>query len=1476
MSNLNRSWRAHLRHKLAMSLTVSWEQLCFYKECVILLFAIVIGVIAIVIRSDIHPWISQHMIEFISATLVILMPGIGWAVKSASTRRKEKKEIEETVSLAFIDVASLTPHYQLSEDELVLFYSGEKLHQRFWDVIKGGFDFRRSALSSLEQEFARWDGKKFYECKTPIGDRQGKSLLMGRFAWNLAESSDNKVLWWLGEKEYPANVELALWLSKYKKILSRTKKLIVFMDDLFPEEREDWGLDDLDRSSAYHFLQTINRESIFIVYPSKQKGQLTFQVKDRVLLLEKLTEKGLIDKSFAERFANDVAMQKLYKDQLRLCLNSIAEMRHFMPKAPRNILSRELSAEEDEALKKVSVCSTVSLPYPQFALRNKSVEFWRSMKLGGLKNLLEEVEWETGQGFYDLNVKKKPKSNGYVLIGPLFGKYILRERCRIEDFKTLLIEYEKTLLEILSSAQDPSETEFAWEYVRVALCRLAKNMQRPFYPEFTGSVLAHEVFAYPSFKENVTQCLENLSDLSQILRWAFTMRKLQNRRVANRLFEKADATAQKRGTRELDLKQVIYLAIGLKDSHIREQKKRATIYFDNAVKRMIKEGTSKIFNHLIDAYVELINSISGPKKALYKLDDLVKLGGPGFKADAVLIRRKAELLDQLPNLIREAQEEFKRAIKLAREDPSSTETLIINLQRYAHFLSQRNEQLDPALREDPEVYFKEATERAKDSGFSYEAVLNAWAANKERRGDMKGARTLYENVVEYCNEQGIINPPSLLGLARFLHKYGQLFKDKAYVEWWQTAEDCCRKVINYEGTDRLSRLHAYHQLGLLMGSNPPKVHKLPNGSNRPDFRGAIEMLEKAFESSEPQRMDDSQKTFQDCVTHKALAQTYMRWVKAIETESVDQLLKKAEFHSLKSFSGLSQRSRLTTKMKEHIIDSQIEYAGFQWFRNRDLQSAQANYEEAIKNLENWGLSDRNPELACKSYWYAANLYSYQYKKSGFEKLDCLDYSEQLYKKALQRITDRISRQKRSQLRYRAVVCLYQQMWSCHAANKMDAEKQKHHDASLIVKEGLAEDPRNSYLWSAKILLHIWENNLDLAMQQLIGHELSTVNQCLKTLIGSNRQAARNVAENLKMFQTELKNKLLRANIRNQCSFHALLSVLNPHLGSLILSDKRIFEDLRKRLNSATATRITQIIGLLKKASRIREFSDLCLSLDSRRIINSSTLTSNYRLLARLEKDVKAFAKCFVKALPDANWADLIVKEDASLYRLNGIIDIATKVEKSEAVRLIESLSNLHLNPLFLRVDLVSQGKGYTQARVVNLFLSGRISISPRSATRIVSNIHDQEWLYLINSASVEQGFWLLWNIYRFAPERAKNLAKQVAVQLESRMTDEPLMIRTALAGLLHLCNIETGDMKQSKADMTTFKQALKQYMAEKKLTLLLLSLTALKVKLEPEQFKEVKEAVDEVFIKKTIRDNKDQNLRELLTILLVAAFRTRC
>jgi hypothetical protein len=245
---------------------------------------------------------------------------------------------------------------------------------------------------------------------------------------------------------------------------------------------------------------------------------------------------------------------------------------------------------------------------------------------------------------------------------------------------------------------------------------------------------------------------------------------------------------------------------------------------------------------------------------------------------------------------------------------------------------------------------------------------------------------------------------------------------------------------------------------------------------------------------------------------------------------------------------------------------------------------------------------------------------------------------------------------------------------------------------------------------------------------------------------------------------------------------------------------------------------------------------------------------------------------------------LISRKDASLHRLNGIIYNVKKLDRSqgkiETVRLVESLSNLRLNPLFLKVDPVAQPR-ITQAEVVNLFISRRASISPTSVTRIVNEVPDHDYVYLIEQtlrekekrlrpANIEPAFYLLWNIHRYSQPKAMRIADSVAGQLQSHSTDDSILTRLAISGLLHRCNVVTKHPRLLRRDLEKLKQMLTQRIAQMSLTMPLLSLVALKAKRGKEQFREIKAIIDWDLVNETVRGSKDPNLRAVFSELLKA------
>lgn len=908
---------------------------------------------------------------FISSTTTWLV----FALYRTLSKRKEKQTIEQSIEEVFRDISKKWSNFQksppkLSHEDIISFYGGDEL--KVWECVAANLDFIRSKLADLKAQIDRWsDG--FLECKVPIGRKQGKTILMKRFAIDLAKQSSYKVLWWIGWQR-SADQELATIIKKYRsEVLSRTKRLVIFMDDLFPEEDADSELTPSRQTiSSRIFLESISEAPIAVVYPSKDVGFLQFDEKDLESLLKKLVEQEMMPRETAQSFMQDEDMRRLYKDQLIACLCLIFEEIGQQPHVYWRKLQKsmeQLTPEEREFVKKIASCQTISLPYPGVVLRN-------NLRISDtLRKLIRETPLEKGHGICDLNIEQKPEWKGFVLNAPYFSRWILK-RNGIRDREGLQTLYQQILSDVLSSSgQNKYESACAFEYVRVALHRLARNWQRLVYPEFRGIKLAQEVFSHEPIREKLTPYVENLAELNHILRWAGTIRKLQSWELSDKLYLKAKHIAPK-NLEQLDLSAFIHLTIGLKD--VEEYPKLLLLAdFYTVVKKANEGGVhAETVNKYIDAYVELVDLLKGSRAALNKWDELVSnLKGSGFKPDAVLISRRAKLLEE-SNEIPQAQKEYKNAIDCAPFH-SGPETLVYCLQRYAVFLSEKGEQLDAALRENPETFFNKAEEEAKKRAVGYEGVMNAWAKHKVRIGDIAGAKSKFEDAIKYCEERALVHSHSYLGFAKFLHEHGKELKDKPYDKWLAIAEDCCWKVINAEETERFSRLTACHQLGLLIGTD---TYTSLKGEKRPNFREAIKTLENAFESSEPRRSDDRYKTFQDCITQAALAQTYVRWIHAIKDrktdqyEPIDQLLKSAQFHSLKAFSGLSQRNNLTDETKMHMLKAQDAYAGFQFIERPNPQStqiAQANYEEVIAKMEKWGLDSSLFEEAYDIYVHYA-------------------------------------------------------------------------------------------------------------------------------------------------------------------------------------------------------------------------------------------------------------------------------------------------------------------------------------------------------------------------------------------------------------------------------------------------------------------------------------------------------------------------
>ena len=315
-----------------------------------------------------------------------------------------------------------------------------------------------------------------------------------------------------------------------------------------------------------------------------------------------------------------------------------------------------------------------------------------------------------------------------------------------------------------------------------------------------------------------------------------------------------------------------------------------------------------------------------------------------------------------------------------------------------------------------------------------------------------------------------------------------------------------------------------------------------------------------------------------------------------------------------------------------------------------------------------------------------------------------------------------------------------------------------------------------------------------------------------------------------------------------------------------------YKNMQDKLGSSSARTIKKYLPLLARIVNLERFFSVFSISDYKRIINLSTINNIRNLFFDFQEknwNIPSATKGMAKALPEADLPRLIAQENASLYRLGGLIGNIMQVDVSVATSFVEKLSEIDLSKLFSRKDAVAEKKGYTKAETINFFLSKWISFAPVHRKRIVQNINDEIWSHFIRSASSDQGFYLLWNIYVNDPIKAKRLVQNNTGEflLHKCTEDQNVVFYLPLLGVLHLSDFAIHRIPLIGADITQIKQILMTFKKENNITLLVLSLVALKVKLPQEQFKDVKGILDEQLIN-FIHNNPDIQLRELLNNLV--------
>jgi hypothetical protein len=407
---------------------------------------------------------------------------------------------------------------------------------------------------------------------------------------------------------------------------------------------------------------------------------------------------------------------------------------------------------------------------------------------------------------------------------------------------------------------------------------------------------------------------------------------------------------------------------------------------------------------------------------------------------------------------------------------------------------------------------------------------------------------------------------------------------------------------------------------------------------------------------------------------------------------------------------------------------------------------------------------------------------------------------------------------------------------------------------ILRRDGEQQKAQN--IWSCYVV----HKGVDQVTSELVSWEISGIKSFLYIVSQIDRQNCREITEKLNNFFIELKEKFLKASATTQSKFYSILYRLNPFLSQFLLSDRDLYEDLQRKLKSSTASNIRQVLNPLAKIVHLDEFFNTFSSSDWTNIINLSKLNT-IRLL--LTQDFLKWyklsdtPKALVKGLLNANLGRLISQKESTLHQLTGLLYTVEQVDISAAMSLIDNLSQQDLN------KMISQANCET----IMWFLAKVDKLNHASAQKIVNKVNGELWGRTIRSASLEKGFWVLWNLYRASPTRAQFLVQNNIGQyfLQSRIYDKLSTNWLALLGLLCLCNFEIHNILPPGINAIAVKQKLEK---ESSPTLLILSLIALKVALSLEQSQGIREILDVEPIKDRIINTPDSQLRILFQSLI--------
>jgi len=382
--------------------------------------------------------------------------------------------------------------------------------------------------------------------------------------------------------------------------------------------------------------------------------------------------------------------------------------------------------------------------------------------------------------------------------------------------------------------------------------------------------------------------------------------------------------------------------------------------------------------------------------------------------------------------------------------------------------------------------------------------------------------------------------------------------------------------------------------------------------------------------------------------------------------------------------------------------------------------------------------------------------------------------------------------------------------------------------------------------------------------------LQIVLQALNLVSDEYSKIARDITQSLikNEILTEIKTKIKEQTLDSADSMISNILPLFPEEAkelSSIYSTKN-YQKIKLNLKLSSATRINKDLSTLSRIIDLNVlFSSFSVS-DFVSIIQNSSLKSirvlffsfkNWNLNIHIRL---ILAKALV-TIPNNSLVKLVAEHD-SLFMLGGLIGFLREVDDSFADKFIENLAQIDLSELFLKKDKQANKHGFSNINVINYFLSRIIYSNPDSARKIIDRIDKNIWLNLMESSSISEEFWLLWNIYRLNKRKAKLLVQNnnevplvkkikkyyngvLSGLIQNRISPKQDEIEYYLPaiGLLHECCFDVSRFPLIENNIVFIKEDLKHFeefgrMKKPHPSLFILSLISLRIKLKSNEYDE--------------------------------------